>query len=73
MSELKPCPFCGGDAKFESGVNIIPMYDENGAYVDIVDAVYSEQTGCPACDIWFYCMEDDPEGITIERWNRRAT
>lgn len=72
MSELKPCPFCGGEAKHESGVNITPAYDKNGAYIDIVDAVYNEQTGCPTCDIWFYIMDDEPEGITIERWNRRA-
>ena len=77
MSELKRCPFCGGEAKYESGVHITPAYDGNGAYVDIVDAIYSEQTGCPACDIWFYSGYDynheEPEEITIERWNRRAT
>ena len=69
---LKHCPFCGGEAKHESGVNVVPMYDEFGAYVDVSDCVYLEQTGCPACDIWFYNAEDDPEEATIERWNRRV-
>ena len=71
--KLEPCPFCGGEAKTKSGVDVIPAYDENGAYVDYEDIIYNEQTGCPACDIWFYISEDEPDGITIERWNRRET
>ena len=72
MAELKACPFCGGEAKFESKVAVYPIQDENGAYID-ADIVYFECTGCPACDIWFYSDDDDePEEITIERWNRRA-
>ena len=71
MYELKPCPFCGGEAKFESKVEVYPIQDENGAYID-ADIAYYEYTGCPACDIWFYNNDDEPEEITIERWNRRV-
>ena len=73
MDELKPCPFCGGKAEYHSSVETIPEIDENGAYIDCLDMIYREETGCPACDIWFYNGDDDPEEITIERWNRRAS
>lgn len=33
-TKLLPCPFCGGEAKYESDLNIVPLIDENGAYVD---------------------------------------
>lgn len=69
--KLKPCPFCGGKAETKSCVNVTPIIDENGAYVD-ADTSYFEWTGCPICDIGFYIVEDEPEGVTIERWNRRA-
>lgn len=69
--ELKPCPFCGGEAQNNSFVETIPEIDENGAYIDYSEMIYHEETGCPSCDIWFYIGEDEPEGITIERWNRR--
>lgn len=45
MNELQPCPFCGGKAKYESALNIIPLIDENGAYVDY--------------DRCYECYEDD--------------
>ena len=72
MIELNHCPFCGGKAEYHSSVEKIPEIDENGAYIDCLDMIYREETGCPACDIWFYNGDDDPEEITIERWNRRA-
>ena len=70
--KLEHCPFCGGEAETASGVDVIPAYGENGAYVGCEDIIYNEQTGCPTCNIWFYIEEDEPEGITIERWNRRT-
>ena len=72
MEGLKPCPFCGGKAEYHSKVQVIPEIDENGAYVDVREILYCEETGCPTCEIWFFICEDEPEGITIERWNRRA-
>lgn len=72
MAELKPCPFCGGKAEHKEGLHITPVYDDNGAYVDISECIYYEQTGCPTCNIWFDLWEDGPEGITIEKWNRRT-
>ena len=72
MEGLKRCPFCGGKAEYHSGIEVIPAIDDNGAYVDVLDVIYHEKTGCPACDVWFYIGDEDPEEITIERWNRRA-
>jgi len=72
MSDLKPCPFCGGEAEYHSYIDIQPTIDECGAYVD-ADVSYCESCGCPKCDIWFDSHNDDePEEITIERWNRRV-
>lgn len=69
--ELKPCPFCGGKAVHEAWVDVTPVYDENGAYVD-ADTFYFEKTGCPTCDIWFFISEDEEEESTVKAWNRRV-
>lgn len=72
--ELKPCPcpFCGGKAETREEVIVNPTYDpKTGAYVD-AEVVYYERTGCPKCGVWFELAEDEPEGLTIERWNRRV-
>lgn len=71
MKKLKPCPFCGGKAVYESEVEVIPIQDENGAYID-ADTYYHEKTGCLSCDIWFFINEDEKEETTIEKWNRRV-
>ena len=68
--ELLPCPFCGGKAETYEEINVEPLIDKFGAYVD-ADVSYIERTGCPKCDIWFWIGEDEPEGTTVERWNRR--
>ena len=68
---LEPCPFCGGKATYNSEVHIEPVIDENGAYVD-ADTFYFESTGCPACHIYFNNTDDEPEGSTIEMWNKRV-
>lgn len=78
MNKLKPCPFCGGEAKFlinEFSVRLTPKGWEFGIY-------------CPKCGVMFprtdYKIEitfsDDGEitptvderEIAIEAWNRRA-
>lgn len=72
MDKLKPCPFCGGEAETHDEVDVNPIHDLiTGAYVD-AEVIYYERTGCPKCDIWFHIEEDEPEGTTIEKWNRRA-
>ncbi len=74
MSEPKPkpCPFCGGEAIYKSWVNVEPLIDaESGAYID-ADVNYLEFTGCEPCGIGFWLADDEPEGTTIEKWNRRA-
>lgn len=73
MMELKPCPFCGGTAKFVSGIKCTPIYDSDGAAIDIDDMVYWERTFCTECGIEYSVWDEDiEEGITIQRWNRRA-
>lgn len=72
MTNLKPCPFCGGEARTRSRVHVEPVIDqETGAYID-ADTYYYELTGCPDCDIWFFIEEYESEGTTIKKWNRRA-
>lgn len=72
MTKLRECPFCGGAGSTKSGVRVEPIIDpETGAYID-ADTYYYEQTGCPACDIWFFIEEDESEDTTIKKWNRRT-
>ena len=69
--ELKPCPFCGGEAKTNEGGN----------------SVYGRfwwRVGCPDCDVIFYDKErwsqTDPGMLDpayppkhcFDDWNRRA-
>ena len=68
---LKSCPFCGGEAETHGKIDVIPIMDRNGAFVD-ADVLYYEWTGCPACNIGFDLGEDEPEGLTVKKWNRRA-
>lgn len=71
MTELKPCPFCGGKATTKSWVHVDPIIDpDTGACID-ADTYYYEQTGCPNCEIWFFIGEDESEDTTIKKWNRR--
>lgn len=65
---LRNCPFCGGKAKYETQVEVEPVIDENGAYID-GDTFYSEYVHCPNCGI--YTDLYDGEGEAITAWNRR--
>ena len=50
MTELKPCPFCGGKAKVLGGFEIIPILDSNGAYIDAdMDEGYGYSVQCQSC------------------------
>lgn len=70
-AKLLPCPFCGGKAETDERIDVQPVIDRNGAYVD-ADFSYMERTGCPRCDIWFWIGEDEQEGTTVDKWNRRG-
>lgn len=58
MSELKPCPFCGGEATIEE---IPGNPDSNDAYC--------WTAGCKECNIGWY---EETKTKAIEKWNRRA-
>ena len=55
MTELKPCPFCGGEAKVEWLCNAEPYFS-------------TFQTVCTDCGIY---IEVGSEEEAIKRWNTR--
>lgn len=62
MSELKPCPFCGGKVEFMNLFSPIPMfyclnYTECGAVVSFDNDVCNREAG---------------HRHKIKKWNRRA-
>lgn len=75
MTELKPCPFCGGKAEIREFAN---GHNGNGEFV----AKY--EVGCKKCNIKFLfesrfvLKNGQPEFIQngydkcVEAWNRRA-
>lgn len=75
MSELKPCPFCGGEAKEHHQ----PLYTENGVCIACTDCKARSRFFLYDCKYTFYRGEKDVY-ISKERaisdatdeWNRRA-
>ena len=66
MQELKPCPFCGGEARLMSGAYRDGGYMENTAFVY-----------CTECMVQTYqehdCMpSNEVDDLAIEVWNRRT-
>lgn len=64
--ELKPCPFCGGEAELVTGAHRDGGYIENCAFVR-----------CKGCGVRSYefheCVTpDEVQGYASETWNRRA-
>lgn len=73
--ELKPCPFCGGEAMFVGGEYIIPIYDKDGCQVDAdfeYEPVYVKCKECGAISQDF-CDEDDDKNYedAAKAWDRR--
>lgn len=72
MDELKPCPFCGGEAREWNNGSIEPIIDENGSYVDMLifspDMFGIECTKC-CCQNIGYSSEQE----AIKAWNKRIT
>lgn len=66
MSELKPCPFCGGEAI------LVPHSPCSGTVVCIGDCCFS------SCEFWDDPMTDPAKDrkkwndIATEKWNRRT-
>lgn len=72
-SDLNRVRSCGGKAKYESTINVIPLIDENGAYVDYDRIDYWERVYCTECGAEINSIsEDEEEEITIKKWNRRT-
>lgn len=64
MFELKPCPFCGGEAEIVTGVtNITPRHGK----------VHIKCSSCGACSDTYYDSDYNGEYIlkVINAWNTR--
>lgn len=68
MEELKPCPFCGGEARLKHGKPYQQGKGKKSAFVQ-----------CRVCDAKTKTVFDlayqawqDMDKFAIERWNRRA-
>ncbi len=64
MVELKPCPFCGGQAK---------LYRTSGDHQIITGEWILEDVwncGCRRCSIGFSVLED--RDLAVRRWNKRT-
>ena len=68
---LSPCPFCGGEAKFDCSLEVDPVIDENGAYID-ADVWYWECITCTECGVKIELDEEEPEETTVRKWNSRV-
>lgn len=59
MTELKLCPFCGGDAEITKSVVTQGMWGH-----------YQYQVICTECGA--QTLNDNSEEIAVRSWNRRA-
>lgn len=67
MREMKPCPFCGGEARLEPSANRavrLEVDHEPDCFLDASDTMR-----------WYYADADSgqsAEEVAAEDWNRRA-
>ena len=70
MNELKPCPFCGGEASYRDDGLWRKVYDEDGAIIDVdisEPCVFIVECSCGA-----QIVSDESQGAVTAAWNRRA-
>lgn len=69
--DLKPCPFCGGEATMEDNAGEYPIFDEIGMVSDsefrAADQFWVE---CDTCRTICGLSESETEAASI--WNRRV-
>lgn len=61
-NELKPCPFCGGEATFAAHATAEEM--DYGIICRTMAVI-----GCDACE---FCMSGETDEETVAKWNARA-
>ena len=66
MAKLKPCPFCGGQARMKHG-----KYNLLGAYGTEETARYWSGVFCIACGVEQPIRRYSTKEQAIEAWNRR--
>lgn len=66
---LLPCPFCGGEAELNFPLDIQPVIDENGAYIDADITEIPSYAYCSACGASADTYEDEENAI--KAWNTR--
>jgi hypothetical protein len=71
MNELKPCPFCGGDAELDTRQGFVYLKSGQPRHGSRM-TVYCRECGA---DIGI-CREDVPDvypELVVEMWNRRTS
>ena len=70
MTELKPCPFCGGEAESYSYEAERDIFDSRS--LGYVDTEYFDMWGCWCKECEAMIPEKRTEAEAIEAWNRRV-
>lgn len=70
MSELLPCPFCGGEASYRDDGRWEKVYDEGGAIVDV--DISSPCVFVIECSCGAQIVSDESEDAVRAAWNRRV-
>lgn len=67
MTELKPCPFCGGEAYYRT-----PQHEKGTAF-DIMMIECKKCGASPyAVSVYENASDSDKKTVIAEYWNRRA-